>query len=335
MFRFVRFATAIAAAGLVGAGSTAAAEPQPIRIASVGVAAIVPILFAKPEILKHAETSYHVEFVNFAGSSAALTALATGDIQLAGLAYSSFGAAIQNAHMTDIRIVLDGFQDGVGDYFSTPYLVRNDSGIKSVEDLKGKVLASNGIGGAVDMGIRNQLRRHGMEDKRDYTIIEAQFPSMRAVLAEKRADLIGIVPPFVYDPWLRENAHTLFAEKDSLGATQQLVYVARAGVLAEHRAAFLDFFEDAERGLQYMLAPDHRAEAIEAAARFTKQPPQNFEAWFMTKRDYFRDPRGRPNLDNLQRNIDTQRELGFLKESIAVKQYADFSFIDEAQKRLK
>lgn len=330
----IRFVLAVLLVILTAAPGRAA-EPLNIRIASVGVAAILPILFGKPELLKHSGTSYTVEFVNFAGSASALTALATGDIQIAGLAYSSLALAIQNAHMTDIRIILDGFQDGVGDYFSTPFLVRNDSGIKTIEDLRGKVLASNGIGGAVDMGIRYNLRKHGLEEKHDYTIIEAQFPSMRAVLAEKRADLVGVVPPFVFDPWLRENAHPLFTEKDSLGTTQQLVYVARAGLLTEHRAAFLDFVEDLQRALRYMLEPNHRSEAVELAARFTKQPPQNFESWFLTQRDYFRDPIGRPNLDNLQRNMDTQRELGFLKEAIKVSQYADFSFIDEAQKRLK
>ena len=331
----IRIVMAVVTMMAVAGGPVRAADPFTIRIASVGVAAILPIVFGKPDILKHSGTSYSVEFVNFAGSSAALTALGTGDIQIAGLAYSSLGLAIQNAHMTDIRIILDGFQDGVGDNFSTPYLIRNDSGIKTVEDLKGKVLASNGIGGAVDMGIRFNLRKHGMEEKRDYTIIEAQFPSMRAVLAEKRADMIGVVPPFVYDPWLQENAHALFTEKDSLGTTQQLVYVARSGLLAERHAAFLDFAEDMQRGLHYMLEPEHRAEAIEIAARFTKQPARNFESWFLTKRDYFRDPAGRPNLENLQRNMDTQRELGFLKDPIDVKQYADFSFLDEAQKRLK
>ena len=329
------FASILMMAMMLASEPARAAEPFTIRIASVGVAAILPVLFGKPEVLPHSGASYRVEFVNFAGSAAALTALATGDIQIAGLAYSSLGLAIQNAHMSDLRIILDGFQDGVDDYFSTPYFVRNDGGINSIADLKGKVLASNGIGGAVDMGIRFNLRKHGLEEKRDYTIIEAQFPSMRAVLAEKRADLVGIVPPFAFDPWFKENAHALFTEKDSLGATQQLVYVARAGLIAQNRAAFLDFVEDLQRSLRYMLMQEHRGEAIEIAARFTKQPAQNFEAWFLTKRDYYRDPTARPNLANLQRNMETQRDLGFLKETIKVADYADLSLIDEAEKRLK
>jgi hypothetical protein len=61
----------------------------------------------------------------------------------------------------------------------------------TVADLKGKVLATNVVGSAVDIAM---LRRDGLEANRDYTIIEALFPAMRAMLAEKKADLISAVP---------------------------------------------------------------------------------------------------------------------------------------------
>ena len=40
------------------------------------------------------------------------------------------------------------------------------------------------------MSSRAMLRKHGLEDKRDYTVIEAPFPTMQAMLAEKKADLV-------------------------------------------------------------------------------------------------------------------------------------------------
>jgi hypothetical protein len=51
--------------------------------------------------------------------------------------------------------------------------------------------------------------------------------------------------------------------------------------------------------------------------------------------DYYRDPTGVPDLDTLQHNLDTQRELGLLKDHVDVKKYADLSIIAEAGKRLK
>ena len=50
--------------------------------------------------------------------------------------------------------------------------MRKDSGINKVEDLKGKVIGTNGGGSAVDVAMRAMLQKHGLEDKRDYTMLE-------------------------------------------------------------------------------------------------------------------------------------------------------------------
>jgi hypothetical protein len=43
----------------------------------------------------------------------------------------------------------------------------------------------------------------------------------------------------------------------------------------------------------------------------------------------------RPNLDALQANINTQKELGFLKGAFDVKAHSDLSIAQEAAQRLK
>ena len=42
-----------------------------------------------------------------------------------------------------------------------------------------------------------------------------------------------------------------------------------------------------------------------------------------------------PNLEALQRNVDTTRDLGFVKKPIDIKKYVDLSLIQEAAKRPK
>jgi len=54
------------------------------------------------------------------------------------------------------------------------------------------------------------LRKHGLEANRDYTVIEAPFPAMKQMLAEKKVDLIPTVLPFALDPDLKKIAHPLF-----------------------------------------------------------------------------------------------------------------------------
>src|SRR5258708_40169774 len=89
-----------------------------------------------------------------------VTGLGTGEVDLAPLAPSSFGLALQNARLDDLRIVTDDYQDGVAGRYSGEFLVRDDSPIANVEDLKDNVLAANAIGGATELLLRATRARH-------------------------------------------------------------------------------------------------------------------------------------------------------------------------------
>ena len=146
-----------------------------------------------------------------------ITALAAGELEIANLAYSTFPLAVQNANMDDLRVIADEFQDGVAGYSTNEFVVLKDSPIQKIEDLKGKVIATNAAGSAVDIAMRAMLQKHGLEDKRDYTIIEAPFPTMKAMLQEKKVDLVPDVLPFNFDPELQQIARPLFSSKDAVG----------------------------------------------------------------------------------------------------------------------
>lgn len=311
-----------------------AAEPVNIRIGwAVVPGQLTSIIFAKKDILRHYGKSYTVETVRFRGSAPQITALAAGELDIAALAFSSYGLAIQNAHMEDLRLIGDLYQDGIDDYYANEYLVRADGPIHKIEDLKGKVLATNGIGGAVDMALRKILRDHGLEERRDYQIVEVQFPNMTAALEEGKVDLAGMVMPFSLIAKKSGKVRTLFTMKDAMGEAQTTLMAARAPFIAQHRAALVDFFEDWQRAMRWYYDPKNRAEALQILSDFTKQPPSEYEDWLFTKKDYYRSPEVLPNVEALQNNLNVQKELGLLKISIDVKKYADLSLVKEAAKR--
>ncbi len=317
------------------AAPAGAAEPYHLRIGWVVAGAdLATLMFAKPDLAIHAGKSYVPEMIHFQGTPTELTALATGDLDIAALAYSTFALGVLNAGMDDLRIVGDEFQDGAPGYHTNGYFVRNDSGIDKIEDLKGKVIGTNQRGSAVDMAVRAMLAKHNLQDKRDVTIIEVRFPDMKAMLKEGKVDLVATPLPFGVAPELQAIAHPLFTQVDAIGRSQMIVRVAREGFLKEHRAAMLDFMEDYLRALRYLQDPAHHAEAVALLAQVTKQSPSVYEKWVFTKEDYYRDSAGIPDLEALQGNIDAQQKLGFIRKSIDVKNYADLSIIKEAAQRL-
>ena len=326
---------ALAASAVLGTGPAQSADPVKIRMAWVApVSNWASILLEKKDLAKHLGKSYTLESVRFAGTPPMITAIANGELEVSNLAYSTFPLAVQNANIDDLRVIADEFQDGVSGFHSNGFSVLADGPIKKVEDLKGKVIATNSVGSAVDIGSRAMLRKHGLEDKRDYTTVEAPFPTMKAMLKEKKADLIASVPPFNFDPELKQISRLLFDSKDAIGQSQYIVWAARQSFIDKNRAAMVDFMEDMLRIERWFMDPKNKDEVMQIASKITKVPAERF-SWLFTKQDYYRNPDMLPNLDALQANINTTKELGFIKAPLDVKKYTDLSLAKEAVARLK
>jgi NitT/TauT family transport system substrate-binding protein len=318
----------------------AAAQPVKIRVAYVvPVANWASLLFEKEGLARHQGKSYTFEAVHFQGTPQMITALANNELEIADLAFASLAIAVQNAGMTDLRVIADEFQDGVDGYYTDEYFVLKDGPIQSVKDLKGKVVATNVAGSAVDIIMRAMLRKNGLDDRKDVNTIETAFPNMKPTLLSKKADAIPGVIPFSFDPELRAASRVLFTQKEVVGRTQMILWAARSGFLEKNRAAMVDFMEDAVRAVRWYLDPANHAEAVEIAARVSKRPAASFDKWLFVKNgqegDYYRDPNMKPDLKALQENIDLQHKLGLVKDTIDVRKHNDLSIVEQGAKRIK
>jgi sulfonate transport system substrate-binding protein len=313
----------------------AQAEPVQIRVAWVApVANWISMWLAKKDLARHFGQSYVFVPVHFAGTPPMVTAIANNEVEIGDLAYSTLPIAIKNAGLDDLRVIADDFQDGVDDYWTVRYTVLKDGPIKKVEDLKGKILATNAEGSAVDIAMKAMLHKHGLENKRDYTVIEAPFPAMKAMLTEHKVDLIPGILPFVLDPEMQKIGTTLFTAKDAIGKSEFVSFQARKPFIDAHRAALVDWLEDTLRILHWFMNPQNNAEVAQIAGQLVKAPPERMR-WVFSKTDAYRDPNMLPDLAALQSNVDMTAELGYAKASFDVKKYSDLSMVEEAAKRLK
>jgi hypothetical protein len=74
-------------------------------------------LSARDGISRHSGKSYVLDVYRFQGSTQQITALATGDLDIALLGFTSLPLAIENAGMTDLR-ALGEIRDGAPGYYS-------------------------------------------------------------------------------------------------------------------------------------------------------------------------------------------------------------------------
>ena len=126
----------------------------------------------------------------------------------------------------------------------------------------------------------------------------------------------------------------LFEQREALGVSQMIVWTARKSFIDKNRAAMVDFMEDMMRIEHWYLDPKNHAEVAKIARKITKSPPERF-GWLFTKNDNYRDPDLMPNLEALQRNVDTVMDLGFVKKRVDISKHADLSLVKEALARLK
>ena len=334
--RRIVLAAALAALGLGLAGAPTSAEPLKIRMSYVvPVGNWASIVFEKKDVMKHYGKSYETEVTRYTGTTLMVTALGANELDIADLAYSTFPIAVQNASMSDLRIIGDEVQDGAQGHATGRYYVLNDGPIKTVKDLKGGVIASVGPGTAVDISMRSMLKKNAMQEKRDYTMVTAAFPSMKAMLLEKKAQLVPMVQPFEDDKEFQAKAHVLFTNTQSLdGPSQFVIFCAKDAWLKKNKAAVVDLLEDMIRAIRWYQAPANKEAAMEIFARITKAPKEAFGYKF-TKADNYQDPSMLPNLTALQHTIDIMQGLGFLKAKFDVSKYVDLSYVKEAAARVK
>ncbi len=313
--------------------STAAADPLKIKVGwSTMPGHMIPVLFANNKGLRHYGQSYTVEPILFRGSAPQLTALAAGEIDMIASSPATMALAVLNAGL-DVRVVADIIQDGVPGHHSETWVVLADSGITTAAQLKGKRIATNAIGSASDTAMRAMMLKSNLQDRRDYITIQAAFPSMLALLDEKKVDAAPILMPDLTEVLKNPKYRALFQAKDAWGRSDLVFLLGQADFIAKNRAAVQDFVEDYVRANRWFADPANRAEALKIIADYMKIKPAQLGHLY-TENDYFRDPYGMPDYPSLQSAIDIAHDAGILPDTISVKKYSDTSLIDEARKRI-
>jgi len=313
-------------------GTASAQEPLTIKIGwAQAPGHMAPVLYQNKANLTHFGKTYIADPIRFQGSTPQIQAMASGELNIAAFGATAMVAAVNNAKL-DVRIVADVIQDGVGDYFTAPFLVAKDGPIKKVQDLKGKRVATNAIGSASDAAMRIHLHKNGLQD-RDFTSIEANFANMPAMLMDGKVDMISLQPQFA-NSLDGSKYMTLFTTKGAIGPSQIVFWVMRADFIATNRPALVDFFEDHIRAMRWFLDPKNHKEAVDIAAAALKTPRENLDYAF-TPADYYRSPDAKPNVEGVQGDIKDALALGLIKEGVTLApRYVDLTIIADAKKRL-
>ncbi len=159
---------AVAAGGLLASSWAPSVRAAPVNIRYATGGGIGPnemetfiwLDYLKSNVLKNYGKVYTLDMTFTRGSPEAAQLLAAGQVDLAALSSPAFATTIAKDAIPDgISIISDIYQDGHPGFATNTFFVLKDSPIKTVADLKGKKVAINAFGSAVDLVLRVALKK--------------------------------------------------------------------------------------------------------------------------------------------------------------------------------
>ena len=271
---------------------------------------------------------YVVDMTFTRGTPEAATLLAAGQADLASLSPPVLATSLAKSILPGgMTIISDNFQDGRPGYAQNTFFVLDESPIRASRDLKGRKVAINAFGSAVDLALRVQLKKDGIDPRRDLTIVEVAFPNQAAAIREKRVDCGILLQPFMTIETRRGGLRPLFTGGDALGPYSVVFQVATNAFLKRHPSAVKAFLADYVHGLRWLYNAANRPKVIELAAALTKSPPDLIDSYFVTERDYYRDPNGCVGVSSIQTPIDAMHSEGLVERPIRIADHLDMSYL--------
>jgi ABC-type nitrate/sulfonate/bicarbonate transport system substrate-binding protein len=313
-------ALAALAAGCGNGAATQAGGPVTIRMGwGVPAEEIKYLMMKRPEIAPHLGKAYKLQWQQFSGTALGVQGLAAGTLDCATVGGLSVANGIDQG--ADI-VILGEFIEEREPYFSTPWLVRKDSGIDTIADLRGKRVATNAVGGSTDYLQDFHIERTaGLKPGQDYEKVEVPFGQMVETLLSGRVD-VGLFPqPFYAAINATGKVKPLFHLGDEIEPFVQLLNGCRRDFVDDHEAAIRAFQADWAHVAEWMADPANREDVVAASAAATKIPAKVLDRFLLTKQDYYRPERGALNVAGLQREWDFFRRRGGIEQDLDVRDH--------------
>jgi ABC-type nitrate/sulfonate/bicarbonate transport system substrate-binding protein len=153
------------------------------------------------------EEGVKVEWVPFRGGSSVVKAMVSGDID--GGAIGSVPAIIRAASQDfELRIVAVGqieTREKPGDVL----VALKDTGITSIQELRGKKIAVHKFGTTLDFTLRTALAQHNVKD---VTIVPVRVPDQIDALRSGEIDAVFLFP--TYYPYVADEVNVLLTPGD-------------------------------------------------------------------------------------------------------------------------
>jgi ABC-type nitrate/sulfonate/bicarbonate transport system substrate-binding protein len=305
------------------AGIAYGQQPVTFRL-GYGGAAEEPmwLLVAKPDLARNYGKAYRLDPIRFTSSDKRAQAFEAGAIDLSvGGANGVIFAAAEG--ITGKLIASISRESTRG--FSTAFYAKEGSTIKSVPDLKGKIVGINGFSTSGHLWLKAALNKHGIAET-DVRITPVPFSAMQEALDAGKIDLGMFPQPFAALAERQMKVRKIFDAKYGMPFDEELtVVVGKDAFLKSNAAAVRALLEDLKASMQFYLDKPREARQLLIDTRMVRVSADVY----MTMQDYYRDPTLRVDADALERMQEFQVKAGFQAKTANVRALVDLGYLPQ------
>jgi NitT/TauT family transport system substrate-binding protein len=254
-------------AALAVAGTARAAELERVRVSIIPINDVTPLFVAIKQGFFEQE-GLMVDTSPSSGGATGIPGLVAGSYDIAyGNVVSTMLAAQQGI---ELRVVAPGtkIQEAKNDH--SALVVRRDSGIRSGQDLEGKVVGVNTRNNVIWLYARAWIKATGGNPDR-VTYKEVPHPQMEDAIRQKQADAGYMVVPYVTlatgKPEFEKIAHPYSAVQLGVDVGQ---YLATAAFLQAKPETVAKFARALRRGITWYNANLTNPDLLPVISGFTK-----------------------------------------------------------------
>lgn len=244
MFRSGRvIAFAAAAIFTLSGGGSADDKPVSIRLGTTTTSGEdqIWLMKARPDITPNQGKAYTLETFPFRGGDLRFRAFQAGQVD--GAVSTGTGALTAATKGVALSVVA-ALSEEDDAFYSSPYVVLDNSPIKSPKDLKGKTIGLNGLREAFELGARLALLDAGLDPDRDVKWAVIPPASMGEALRSGKIDLAAISQPFYEDERTRGGIRTLFTHAGASGFKDEFVLFFDPKFIRQNNGAMKAFIAD-------------------------------------------------------------------------------------------
>ena len=282
------------------------------------------LMSVRKDLTPNQGKAYELKQILFQANPQRFQAFLAGEID-AGTA-PGLAVIFGRAQGMDMKIVASICLEAAGkEYFTTTYMVKDDSPVKSAKDLKGGTIAVVGIKTATDLWARAGVLNAGLVPDRDVKVVPMAFPAIGEAVRSGKVTAGTFVEPFFSAEMAKGGLRKLFTATEAVGYDHELLDVwFGEKFLKAHPDAVRAFLADYVAVTKYYLANKEQAKTDLHKAGFVRTP---LPVYLKTS-DWKRDPDARVDVESLKKlSTFMLDKLQWLEKPVNVDSMVDLSYL--------